>query len=79
MPRRMSFLKPASRDGGWSGMGTGFTIASTILAGMLVWGGAGFLLDRLLWTSRPLTGLGIVLGAAGASYIVYLRYGKEDS
>jgi hypothetical protein len=58
-------------------MGTGFAIASTILAGMLVWGGAGFLIDRLLWSSRVLTGLGIVLGAAGAGYIVYLRYGKE--
>ena len=58
-------------------MGTGFTIVSTILAGMLGWGGVGFLIDRLLWSSRALTGLGIVLGAAGGGYIVYLRYGKE--
>lgn len=77
MPRLMSFLKPANRDDGWGGMGTGFTIASTILGGMLVWGGAGFLIDRLLWSSRVLTGLGFVLGAAGGGYIVYLRYGKE--
>ncbi len=77
MPRPMTSPQPANRDGGWGGMGTGFTIVSTILAGMLVWGGAGFLIDRLLWSSRALTGLGIVLGAAGGGYIVYLRYGKE--
>lgn len=77
MPRPMTSPSPANRDGGWGGMGVGFAIASTILAGMLVWGGVGFLLDRLLWSSRALTGLGIVFGAAGGGYIVYLRYGKE--
>jgi hypothetical protein len=59
-------------------MGIGFAIASTILAGMLVWGGLGFLLDRLLWEERVLTGLGIILGAAGGGYIVYLRYGRSE-
>jgi F0F1-type ATP synthase assembly protein I len=59
-------------------MGTGLTIASTMLAGMLVWGGLGFLLDRLVWSSTAFTAIGIVLGAAGGGYIVYLRYGKGE-
>jgi F0F1-type ATP synthase assembly protein I len=57
-------------------MGTGMTIASTMLAGMLVWGGLGYLLDRLVWSERVFTALGIILGAAGGGYIVYLRYGR---
>ena len=42
-------------------------------------GGLGYLLDRLLDTGSGFTALGIVLGAASAIYIVYLRYGKEAS
>jgi hypothetical protein len=74
----MTSPSPAHHDQGWGGMGTGFAIASTILGGMLVWGGLGFLLDRLLWEARVLTGLGIVLGAFGGGYIVYLRYGRSE-
>jgi len=76
MPRPMT--SPARSGDGWSGMGTGLTIASTMLAGMLVWGGLGFLLDRLVWSSMAFTAIGIVLGAAGGGYIVYLRYGKGE-
>jgi ATP synthase protein I len=78
MPRLMPSPQPANRNNGWSGMGTGFTIASTLLAGMLVWGGLGYLLDRLLWEPKVLTGLGIIVGAAAGGYIVYLRYGRSE-
>ena len=74
MPRPMT--SPSKNGNGWSGMGTGMTIASTMLAGMLVWGGLGYLLDRLVWSERVFTALGIILGAAGGGYIVYLRYGR---
>lgn len=69
---------PANRGTGWSGMATGWAITSTLLAGMLVWGGIGFLVDRLVWSSRVFTAIGVVLGAAGATYLVYLRYGRGD-
>lgn len=59
-------------------MGTGLAIASTMLAGMLVWGGLGYLVDRLVWSSRVFTAFGIILGAAAGGYIVYLRYGRSD-
>jgi F0F1-type ATP synthase assembly protein I len=67
-----------SRSDAWSGMGTGWGITATMVAGMLVWGGAGYLVDRLAGTSHVFAAIGIVIGAAGAGYIVYLRYGKED-
>jgi ATP synthase protein I len=63
----------------WSGMGIGWAITSTLVAGIAFVGGSGYLLDRLLDTGSGFTALGIVLGAASAIYIVYLRYGKETS
>jgi F0F1-type ATP synthase assembly protein I len=59
-------------------MGTGWAITSTMVAGILVWGGVGYLLDRLLWSSRALTAIGIVVGAGAGTYLVYLRYGRGD-
>ncbi len=63
----------------WSGMGVGWAITSTLVAGIAFVGGLGYLLDRLLDTGSGFTALGIVLGAASAIYIVYLRFGKETS
>lgn len=60
----------------WSGMGTGWAITSTLIGGMATVGLLGYLLDRLLDTGTGFTALGIVLGAASAIYIVYLRYGR---
>ena len=67
----------SSRDGAWAGLGTGWTITSTLLAGIAVWGGVGYLVDRLAGTSGVFVAVGILLGAAGGIYIVYLRYGKR--
>ncbi len=66
------------RNDAWSGMGLGWSITATILGGILVWGGVGFVLDRLAGTPQVFTALGVILGAAGAIYIVYLRYGRGD-
>jgi F0F1-type ATP synthase assembly protein I len=63
----------------WSGMGIGWAITSTLVGGIVTLGGLGYLLDRLLNTGTGFTALGIVLGAASAIYIVYLRFGKETS
>jgi F0F1-type ATP synthase assembly protein I len=57
-------------------MGTGWAITSTLIGGMATVGLLGYLLDRLLDTGTGFTALGIVLGAASAIYIVYLRYGR---
>jgi hypothetical protein len=69
----------SQRPGGaWGGLGTGWAITATMVAGIGVWGGLGYLADRLLdirWLFFP---IGVVLGAAGGIYLVYLRYGKGD-
>lgn len=62
----------------WSGMGTGWSITSTMIGGIATIGGLGFLADRLLGTENVFTGIGFVLGAAGGSYAIWLRYGKEE-
>jgi ATP synthase protein I len=66
------------RGSGWRGMGTGWAITGTMVAGILVWGGIGFLADHLVGTAGIFTAIGIVVGAAGGIYIVYLRFGKDD-
>jgi hypothetical protein len=59
-------------------MGIGWAVVSTLIGGIVVWGGLGYLADRLFGiTPRILTAVGIVLGAAGAIYLVYLRFGKQ--
>jgi F0F1-type ATP synthase assembly protein I len=65
-------------DDAWSGLGTGWAIVSTLIAGMLTLGLVGWLIDTLVGTSHVFLGMGIVLGGAGGVYAVYLRYGKED-
>jgi F0F1-type ATP synthase assembly protein I len=77
MPRPMP-SPPTGRPGGWKGLGTGWAITTTMLAGILVWGGVGFLVDRLVWSSLAFTAMGIVVGAGAGTYIVYLRYGRGD-
>jgi hypothetical protein len=66
-------------DGAWAGMGIGWAVVSTLIGGIALWGGLGYLADRLFGiTPRILTAVGIVLGAAGAIYLVYLRFGKGE-
>jgi len=59
-------------------MGTGWSVTATMIAGILVWGGVGYLVDRLVGTPNVFFALGTILGACGSIYIVYLRYGKGD-
>ncbi|HYX95961.1 MAG TPA: AtpZ/AtpI family protein [Geodermatophilus sp.] len=46
----------------------------TMISGMAVWGGAGWLLDQWLNT-RVFAPVGIILGVAVAIYVVVVRYG----
>ena len=69
----------SSDDGAWAGMGIGWAVVSTLIGGIVVWGGLGYLADRLLGLNpRILTAVGIVLGAGAAIYLVYLRFGKGE-
>jgi ATP synthase protein I len=67
------------RDGqdAWEGYGTAWSIIGTLLAGLAVWGGIGFLVDRLAGTHGVFLGIGLVVGAIGGVYLVVRRYGRE--
>ncbi len=57
------------------GLDEGLRCVSYLLSGVLLYGGAGWLLDQWLGTAFLLP-LGIVLGAAGGVYLIHKRYGR---
>jgi ATP synthase protein I len=66
------------RGEAWRGAGTAWSITATLLAGILVWGGIGYLVDRWMGFDGLFLPIGMVVGIAGSLYIVYVRYGRED-
>jgi F0F1-type ATP synthase assembly protein I len=50
----------------------------SLVGGVLVWGGVGFLLDHWLGTGRVLTAVGVVVGSLTGFAIVYLRFGRDE-
>jgi ATP synthase protein I len=67
---------PERRDA-WEGYGTAWSIIGTILAGMAVWGGIGFGLDRLAGFHAVFLSVRLLIGAAGGVYLVVVRYVRE--
>ncbi|WP_347057707.1 hypothetical protein ABC795_13500 [Blastococcus sp. HT6-30] len=52
----------------------GWGVTGTILSGMAVWGGVGWLLDQ--WAdTRLFFPVGVILGVAVAIYVVVVKYG----
>ena len=66
-----SFKDPSSRKS----EGDAWSIVSYLLGGLLVWGGAGWLVDRWLGTSF-FTLIGLLVGCSASLYLVWLRYGR---
>jgi F0F1-type ATP synthase assembly protein I len=60
------------------GMSTGLTISVTLLSALLVWGGIGYLIDRLAGTPKVFTAIGMLVGAAAGTYLIYLKHGRPD-
>ena len=52
-----------------------WSILGTLVAGVLAWGAIGWLLDRWLGTEF-LVAIGILVGAAGAFYLIIRRSGS---
>jgi len=86
-PRKDGYTRPAlgaepGRPGPysqmWGGWSTGFAISATLLAGVGIYGILGYLLDRWLGTPKVFAAVGMVLGAGLSTYIIYLRYGKQQ-
>jgi F0F1-type ATP synthase assembly protein I len=58
------------------GMSTGLTISVTLLSALLVWGGIGYLIDRLAGTPKVFTAVGMLVGAAAGTYLIYIKHGR---
>ncbi len=43
-----------------------------------MWGGVGYLVDRLAGFGHVFLPIGMIVGLGVALYIVYIRYGRED-
>lgn len=54
----------------------GWSVTTTLLGGLLVWGAAGWLLDHW-WGTRFATPIGVILGLALGVYAVVMRYGRD--
>jgi ATP synthase protein I len=68
--------KPHEDDGpGPPNRDVGMTALSYLIAGMLVWGLIGWLVDRWLGSGHVATGIGVVFGAAGGVYLIVRRFG----
>jgi hypothetical protein len=61
---------------GWAGAGQAWNIIGLLLAGMIAWGGIGWLVDRATG-ARLFLPFGILIGLGGALYLVIKRYGSE--
>lgn len=67
------------RTDSWSGFGTAWSIIATLLSGILVWGGLGWLIDGLAGTEKVFLPVGMVVGIGGSIYLVYLRHGRDTT
>lgn len=66
---------PHRTEPGYDGASEGWAALSTLIGGIVVWGGVGYGLDRLLDTSF-LVLVGLLMGLAGSIYLVYVRAGR---
>ena len=62
----------------WRGMSTGWQVTAYMLGGILSWGLVGFLIDWLAGTGKVFTAIGMVGGAAGGVYLIYVHFGRGD-
>ncbi|GLW29844.1 hypothetical protein Areg01_27840 [Actinoplanes regularis] len=55
--------------------GAGMTAVTYLIAGMLVWGGIGWLVDHYVGTKGVFAGIGAVLGIGLGVYLIVRRLG----
>jgi F0F1-type ATP synthase assembly protein I len=60
---------PSGASQGWAALGT-------LLAGICVWGGIGWLVDLWLGTTF-VKAIGVIVGAAASIYYVTIRFGRQ--
>jgi F0F1-type ATP synthase assembly protein I len=70
----------SGRDRGdaWRGANQAWDVIGLLLAGIVVWGGVGCLLDLWLGFHYLFLPIGMVLGVGIAIWLTYLRHGRVD-
>jgi F0F1-type ATP synthase assembly protein I len=68
---------PGSSRSGRSTADVAWSIVSTLLAGLLVWGGAGWLVDRWVGTDAVFLPIGLLFGISAAMYLVVVRINRS--
>ena len=66
------------RGGDRGDAGVAWSVLGLLLAGLAAWGGVGYLLDRWLGFRALFLPIGLLVGAAGAIWLIILRYGRSD-
>jgi ATP synthase protein I len=59
-----------------SGASQGWAVLGTLLAGICVWGGIGWLIDLWLGTTW-VKAVGVIVGASASIYYVTVRFGRQ--
>lgn len=57
----------------WSGLGQGWSALGSIISGIVVWGGVGYLLDRVFGIAPVLMIVGVLVGNFAGVYLIYVR------
>jgi F0F1-type ATP synthase assembly protein I len=70
-------VRSGGRNPNWSGADQGWAAACTLVAGILVWGGIGAVLDRVFGTWPILFAVGAFLGNFAAIYLIYVRHFRD--
>lgn len=63
----------------WRGLDHAHMMQVELIAALLVWGGAGWLVDRWLGSGPWLTVLGALVGYAAGFYLIWLRSQRMDA
>lgn len=63
----------------WGGVDQATIMSLELLSGILVWGGAGWLLDRWLGTLPWFFTAGVMLGFGAGLYLIWLRSGGSGT
>jgi ATP synthase protein I len=58
-------------------VGTAWALTGTLAAGIFVWGGVGYLLDRWVGFHYLFLPIGMLIGVCVSIYLVYVTYGKD--
>ncbi len=77
-PLQLQRAREQGRDGSWAGVGDAWTYLTLIISGVVVWGGAGMLLDAWVGTKPVFTIVGALIGNFVGIYGAYVRAFRES-